>query len=130
MEDHAVNRLPKYLAVAGIAVPRATIAACAQISSAVEAATADAPQVAAAFGTICNVLAPAAEVTANALAKGGATATIQSAETNYVTPACDAAKTAATAIDSGWLTDVVTGLATAAGNGQSTAVTPMQDGGR
>ena len=122
-----MKRLPEYLLVAGIALPLTLVTACAQISSAVSTASADAPEVASALETICNNLVPAAEATANMLAKGGAAATIQSAETNYVTPACAAAKTAATAVDSGWLANVVASLVTTAANGASGTAT--QNGG-
>lgn len=123
-----MKQILEYLAVAGAAMSLTAIAACSQVSSAVSIAVTDAPQVASALETICNDLVPAAEATANALAKGGAAATIQSAETNYVTPACAAANSAATAVDSGWLANVVASLVTTAANGQQSA-TPAPSGG-
>jgi hypothetical protein len=125
-----MKRIPEYLTVAGIALPLAIVAACAQISSVASTVSTDAPQVASALETICNNLVPAAEATANALAKGGAATTIQAAETNYVTPACAATKIAATAVDSGWLANVVASLVTTAANSPSTSTTPApQNGG-
>jgi hypothetical protein len=108
-----------YAIVAAISL--AALTACTQASSLASAISSDAPQVASALDTICGSLVPAAEATANALAKGGAAATIQSAENNYVTPACAAAKTAAAAVDSGWLANVVASLVTAAANSQPAA---------
>ena len=121
--------MSEYVAVTGIALPLALIAACAQVSSVVSTASSDAPQVASALETICNNLVPAAEATVNALAKGGAAATIQAAETNYVTPACAAAKTAATAVDSGWLANVVASMVTTAANGPPNAAPEPTTGG-
>lgn len=124
-----MKRALEFLAVAGIALPLVLLAACAEISSVVSTVSADAPQVASALDTICNDLVPAAEATADTLAKGGAAATIQSAETNYVTPACSAAKVAATAVDSGWLANVVANLVTTATSGQTNAGTTSPSGG-
>lgn len=110
-------------------VTLAALTACTQVSSLASAVSSDAPQVASALDTICGSLVPAAEATANALAKGGAAATIQSAEDNYVTPACSAAKTAAAAVDSGWLANVVASLVTTAANSQPSAAPAPQSGG-
>lgn len=105
------------------------LTACTQVSSLASAVSSDAPEVASALDTICGSLVPAAEATANALAKGGAAATIQSAEDDYVTPACTVAKTAAAAVDSGWLASVVANLVTAAANSQPSAAPAPQGGG-
>lgn len=122
-----MKRLPEYLLVAGIASALTMVTACAEVSSVVSSVSADAPEVASALETICDDLVPAAEATANALATGDAATTIQSAETNYVTPACAAAKTAAVVVDSGWLANVVASLVTTAANGASGTAT--QTGG-
>jgi hypothetical protein len=124
-----MKQVPEYLIVAGAVASLIAITACSQVSSVVSTAVADAPQVASAVATICNDLVPAAEATANALAKGGAATTIQSAETNYVAPACAAASSAATAVDSGWLANVVASLVTTAANGQASATTAPSSGG-
>ncbi len=124
-----MKQMLEYLAVATAVASLTAVAACSEISSVVSAAAADAPQVASALETICNDLVPAAEATANALAKGGAATTIQSAETEYVTPACAAANTAATAVDSGWLANVVASLVTTAANGQASATPAPSSGG-
>jgi hypothetical protein len=124
-----MNRISESLAIAGIALPLVIVAGCAQISSVVSAASADAPAVANALDTICQDLVPAAEATANALAKGGAAATIQSTETNYVTPACDAAKTAAQAVDSGWLANLVATMLSTAATSQTAAAPTTSNGG-
>jgi benzoyl-CoA reductase/2-hydroxyglutaryl-CoA dehydratase subunit BcrC/BadD/HgdB len=116
-----------YAVVAAVSLPLVGLAACAQVSSLASTVSADAPQVVSALDTICGSLVPAAEATANALAKGGAAATIQSAEDNYVTPACAAAKTAIAAVDSGWLANVVASLVTTAANSQP--ATAAQGGG-
>lgn len=117
-----------YAIVAAVCLPLVALAACAQVSSLASTVSADGPQVASALDTICGSLVPAAEATANALAKGGAAATIQSAEDNYVTPACTVAKTTVTAVDSGWLANVVASLITTAANSQPSAA--PQDGGK
>ncbi|MGH6982429.1 MAG: hypothetical protein ACREFC_14605 [Stellaceae bacterium] len=124
-----MRRSAEYLIVASLAVPLAMVAACAQISSVAGTVATDAPQVADAIATICNNLVPAAEATVNALAKGGAAATIQADEAKYVTPACIAAKTAATAIDGGWLAKVVAGMVSTAAGSQTAAAPAAQDGG-
>ena len=118
-----------YAVVAAVSLPLAALAACAQVSTLASTVSADAPQVASALDTICGSLVPAAEATANALAKGGAVNTIQSAEDNYVTPACSAAKSAAAVVDSGWLANVVASLVTTAANGQTSAAPAPQGGG-
>jgi hypothetical protein len=114
------------LALAGIAVPLVIVSACTQLSSFVSTASADAPVVATALTTICQNLVPAAEATANALAKGGAAATIQSTETNYVAPACAVAKTTAAAVDSGWLANLVATMISTAATSTASAT---QNGG-
>ena len=119
-----MNRVREHLAVAGLAVSLTSIAACSQGSSVANAVATDAPQVASALEAICNNLVPTAEATANALAKGGAATTIQSAEADYVTPACAAANAAAIAVNSGWLADVVGSLVTTTANGQESAAPP------
>lgn len=111
------------------AVSLVALAACTQVSSLASAVSSDAPEVASALETICGSLVPAAEATASALAKGGAAATIQSAEDDYVTPACVAAKTAAAAVDSGWLANVVASLVTTAANSQPGAAPAPMGGG-
>jgi hypothetical protein len=117
------------LAVAGIALPLVIVSACTQISSVVSAASADAPAVADAVQSICQNLVPAAEATANALAKGGAAATIQATENNYVAPACDVANTAAQAVDSGWLANLVATMISTAATSQTAAAPTTSNGG-
>ena len=124
-----MKRTPEYLIVASLAVPLVLVAACAEVSSVASAVSADAPQVASVLTTICNSLVPAAEATVNALAKGGAAATIQADEAKYVTPACAAAKTAVTAIDSGWLAKVVAGMVSSAAISQAATAPATPNGG-
>jgi hypothetical protein len=122
-------RVPEYLIVASLAIPLLAVAGCAEVSSVASEVSADAPQVASALTTICNSLVPAAEATVNALAKGGAATTIQADEAKYVTPACAAAKTAAAAIDSGWLANVVAGMVSNAAISQTAAAPTPPNGG-
>ncbi|MGH6988826.1 MAG: hypothetical protein ACREFD_17360 [Stellaceae bacterium] len=60
------------------------IAACSGVQSAANNAAA----VASAAQTICKNLVPAAEKTANAIAKGNTLTKVQDTETNYIDPAC------------------------------------------
>jgi hypothetical protein len=124
-----MNRISETLAVAGIALPLVAVSACTQLSSVVSAAAADAPSVADAVQTICKDLVPAAEATANALAKGGAAATIQATENNYVAPACEAADAAAQAVDSGWLANLVATMISTAATSQTAAAPTPSNGG-
>jgi hypothetical protein len=108
----------------------ATLALGAGCTPVATAISADAPQVAATLDTICNDLVPAAEATADALAKGGAAATIQSAEAGYVTPACAAARSAASAVDSGWLATVIANVESAMGDDPSSTPAAAPSGGK
>jgi len=85
----------------------AVLPACTPISPAADAIASDASGVASNLAVICQTLVPAAEATANALAKGGAAATLQATENDYITPGCAAANTAASALGDGWLADVM-----------------------
>jgi len=117
----------EYLLIAALAAPL-TLAGCAEVSSVASTVSADAPQVASALTTICSTLVPAAEATVNALAKGGAAATIQADEATYVTPACAAAKTAAAVIDTGSLANAVAAMVSSAAASQK-MTTPSATGG-
>lgn len=123
-----MKRGAEFLLIASLVAPLILVAGCAEVSSVASTVSTDAPEVASVLSTICNTLVPAAEATVNALAKGGAAATIQADEAKYVTPACAAAKTAATAINSGWLANAVAAMVSGAAASQ-TATTPATTSG-
>jgi hypothetical protein len=100
--------------LATVAILFLGVAGCSELQSLAN----ETPAVASAAQEICQNLVPAAEATANAVAKGGALAKVEDTETNYINPACTAVETAANAVDSGWLANVVANLTSTAATGQ------------
>lgn len=107
-------RLRQSFGPAAILVSCLCAASCAELSTVAR----DAPAAASAAATICQNLVPAAEATANALASGNAASQVRSTEVDYIDPACEAVTLTASAVDSGWLANVVANLTSTAATGQ------------
>jgi len=115
----------KRSAAAAMMLALAVLPACAPVSPSADAIASDASSVASDLAVICQTLVPAAEAAATALAKGGAAATLQATENDYVTPAC----AAASALGGGWLADVIADMIFSGTAGQQNPAAALPGGG-